>query len=73
MINSISGKKIISEIPLDRLLLESDGPFIKFREELFVPSHNIHIVIGLSEILNISQEKTLNILHSNFKCILQKP
>lgn len=70
MTKSISGQKIISEIPLDRLLLESDGPFIKFNGELFVPSHNIHIVSGLSKILNISQEKLLDILNRNFKSIL---
>jgi len=70
MIKSVSGRKIISEIPLERLLLESDGPFIKFREEHFVPSYNIYTVNELSILLNISINKTLNLLHDNFKSIL---
>jgi len=72
MTKSVTGKKIISEIPLDRMLLESDGPFIKFGEDLFTPSHNVHIVKGICEILNISQENMFSELQRNFKFILTK-
>src|SRR5690606_4756089 len=47
MTKSVSGQKIISEIPLNKLLLESDGPFIKFKEELFTPMHNRFTVENL--------------------------
>lgn len=70
MTESVSGKKIISEIPLNRLLLESDGPFIKFNNDLFTPMHNIHTVTNLSNLLNMSKEETLNILQNNFKSII---
>lgn len=70
MTKSVSGQKIITEIPLERILLESDGPFIKYRKELFIPSYNMHTVDNLSKLLNISQEKTLNIVNRNFKSIL---
>lgn len=70
MTKSISGKRIISEIPLERLLLESDGPFIKFNKKLFTPSLNIHTIRGLSNILGISEETTFDIVNKNFKTII---
>lgn len=70
MTKSVSGQKIISEIPLNKLLLESDGPFIKFKEELFTPMHNRFTVENLSKILNISEEKLIFHLYKNFKSII---
>lgn len=70
MTNSVSGKKIIKEIPVERLLLESDGPFIKYKEEVFIPSHNIHTVTNLSKLLNIPQDQMIGIVNKNFRSIL---
>jgi len=70
MVKTDSGKKIISQIPLNRILLESDGPFIKLNKQPFVPNYNIHIVKKLSQILNLNYEELTLILYENFKSII---
>jgi len=37
MLQSMNGLKIINSIPLDRILLETDGPFTKQGETIFTP------------------------------------
>ncbi|SIS49895.1 Qat anti-phage system TatD family nuclease QatD [Belliella pelovolcani] len=37
MVKSLNGKKIIAKIPLNKLLLESDGPFIKNNQKTLHP------------------------------------
>ncbi len=70
MLNSNSGKDIINSIPLERLLLESDGPFIKYNNKPFTPS-NINIVTSkLSQLKNIEQDKMYSNLWDNFKTLL---
>ncbi|QQX78115.1 MULTISPECIES: Qat anti-phage system TatD family nuclease QatD [Aequorivita] len=70
MTKSDSGKKIIAQIPMDRLLLESDGPFIKFNKDVFTPLHNKHTVVILSKALNISLEQTNTLLFNNFRSLI---
>lgn len=67
---SNSGKKIISEIPFDRLLIESDGPFIKFNKKPFTPLNNKIIISNLSKIINKSEKITSDILYNNFKTLI---
>lgn len=70
MTQSISGRKIISAIPTDKLLLESDGPFTKFENNHFTPNENKRIVIELSKILNIDNNTLSDLLHANFKSLI---
>jgi TatD DNase family protein len=44
MLQSARGQKIISWLPLDRVLLETDGPFAKVNGKVMFPS-NVNIVI----------------------------
>jgi TatD DNase family protein len=67
---SDSGKKIISKTPLERLLIESDGPFIKYKKDQFTPMHNKLIIDNLSKLLHISKTEMIDILHNNFKSLL---
>lgn len=70
MTQSASGRKIISEIPINKLLLESDGPFIKFKDELFTPFHNKYTVKNLSNLFNLTEDIMYNILYNNFRSII---
>ena len=70
MTKSTTGKKIISEIPMDRLLLESDGPFIKYNNTPFTPLDNKHTVDNLSPLFNLSQTELSHILYNNFKSVV---
>ncbi|WP_417876136.1 TatD family hydrolase [Winogradskyella sediminis] len=71
MTKSAFGKKLISNIPIDRWLLESDGPFIKFNEERLTPIHNIHTISNLSRITGFSSEIIMEILGKNFKSLIR--
>lgn len=67
MIMSENGKKIISRIPLNRLLTESDGPFIKIEKKIIRPK-NVNLVINyLAYIYNIPELEIENIIKNNFK------
>ncbi len=71
MFNSESGKKIIKNIPDNRLLIESDAPFIKLNKNKYFNTTDIEkIIIKLAEIRNISIDDMSIILSNNFKNIL---
>lgn len=71
MFNSINGLKIINHIPLDRLLLESDFPFvIKGNKEIFKVTDINDIVINLAKNRNKSYEEIVKQLGSNFRDLL---
>ncbi|MDR6564224.1 MULTISPECIES: Qat anti-phage system TatD family nuclease QatD [unclassified Arcicella] len=55
MIDSANGRTIISKIPIDKMLTESDGPFVKFNQKTVHPW-------DLTVVLNyISTSKQLNV------------
>lgn len=70
MLNSDSGKRIINMIPSNRILIESDAPFIKVQGRFFRPTDLIAITSSLSSHQNISLENMRSILWTNFKDII---
>ncbi|MDR0659740.1 MAG: TatD family hydrolase [Prevotellaceae bacterium] len=66
MLNSESGCKIISNIPNDRLLIETDSPFTFINGTIFSLKDLGYIVESLSRIKNISYDEMKNILWQNF-------
>jgi TatD DNase family protein len=66
MVNSNKGRNIIKKIPIDRILLESDGPFIKLNNKPFRPSSLNKIVESISELHSISQIEMEGVLHKNY-------
>ena len=58
------GREIISAIPKDRLLTESDAPYNK-RSDIN------QVILYLSRIWNISREEVDSIVESNFKRLLK--
>lgn len=71
MVNSKTGISIINEIPTDRLLLETDAPFIKLLEEPFRPNDIPKIISRMAEILKMSYEELHSILWNNFNTIIR--
>jgi len=70
MVSSNSGREIIKQLPLNRILLETDAPFIKFKDQPFRPSNISAIVNNLSQILNLSKDEMAIVLWKNFKYII---
>lgn len=63
------GRNIIDNIPLDKLLVESDGPFSKVNSRRFVPSNleQVYSIIGATT----EQQNAANIVWNNFNRLLQ--
>lgn len=65
MTRTIKGKRIISEIPIEYILPESDGPFASIRNNPVMPWEAINIVPDLSEVYGIPKEQILKQLVKN--------
>ena len=68
--NSLELAKTVSIIPLDKLLVETDSPYlapVPFRGKANEPSYIIHTVKKLSEIKNVANEIIISNTTSNFK------
>lgn len=72
MIKSISGQKIISKIPKDNVLTETDGPFIKKGSEPLLPGEVEEVIVYLSKVWNISIDEVQNIININFRRLISK-
>lgn len=68
MLNSKNGQNIFSQIPQDRVLLESDCPFVKIRNREYRPIDMDETIQKIEIFWN--QEKTRSILWNNFKSLL---
>lgn len=63
MFLSEHGREIISKIPRERVLTESDAPYNR-------KSDISHVVIGLAELWNIRRENVIHLVNNNFKELL---
>lgn len=70
MINTKSGQEILKNISKEKLLTESDGPFIEFKGKIVKSSDIIHIHSYLSKLWNMSMEEVGGLIYGNFKTIL---
>ena len=73
--NAIRLREIISSIPLDRLLVETDSPFLSpspFRGKINEPKNIKYICEYLSDFYNISLDKFVSITDNNFYNLFSK-
>ena len=70
MIRSNNGKRIIANIPLERILIESDAPVTKGLEKNYSIKFMEDIYRFISETRNIDEEELGIILKNNFRTIL---
>lgn len=70
MANSKKGMQLIKSMPLDKLLIESDGPFSKINGKKFTYDKLYQVYDNLE---NLLEEKNLKeIIYNNFKNIISK-
>lgn len=68
MAQSENGRKIINSIPIERILLETDGPFIKIGNQ---PSTPLLTNLILNEIIKLKrQENVLTTINENLRTVL---
>ncbi|OEE51650.1 Qat anti-phage system TatD family nuclease QatD [Vibrio splendidus] len=70
MLHSERAKRVISWLPKDRVLLESDGPFAKVKGRVVFPSDVSEVVKYLSEQWNTSVDAVQFQLKSNLRTLL---
>lgn len=72
MISSTSGQKIISNIPRDKVLTETDGPFINKGIKPLFPGEVQEVFIYLSKIWDVTIVEAQDIISMNFKKLITK-
>lgn len=70
MISSAKGRQIVSAVPQDKLLTESDGPFVKVDNRPARPRDVELVVRGLAELYNSTASQVTGTLHNNFRVML---
>lgn len=70
MIRNNNGKDIISKIPKNRVLTETDGPFVKVNNKVARPKDVEYIEAYLSKIWNLSTIEVSELIKENFTSIL---
>jgi len=67
MLSTMSSRQIVGEIPIDKLLLESDGPFVTINNNLVRPLDIKIVVERIAKIKNLDLEATSRIIEENFR------
>jgi len=70
MIKSLSGRKIIAKIQKDKILTETDGPFVSFGEKPINPGEVQSVIKYLAQIWLIPETDVMRVIHNNFKTLL---
>lgn len=70
MLRTANGRKIINKLPLERILVESDGPFTKSFKHNYNVSSIKETIIEIAKVKSINIEDLNIILKDNFKRLL---
>jgi TatD DNase family protein len=70
MLNSKRGLKNISWMPKDRVLLETDGPFAKYNNEILYPSDVCHVINHLAVLWGMSNQAVEIQLKDNLRILV---
>ena len=70
MIRGAKGRRILRELPMDRVLPETDGPFVRNGSVPFMPWDAMTIVGTIASIWNTTHERARNQLKSNLVVLL---
>ncbi|KAA9340119.1 Qat anti-phage system TatD family nuclease QatD [Adhaeribacter soli] len=71
MASSVKGKRLILNIPSDKLLTETDGPFIEVERKPALPSDVVLTLEKLATMRDISIDSQRSIIFNNFKSLLE--
>lgn len=71
MVMSDRGKTLISAMPIDRVLTESDGPFVKIFGRECKPENLGFVAKELAKIWNLSQQQAQQKIYENFLSLLK--
>lgn len=67
MLTSVRAKKVISWLPKDRILLETNGPFAKVKGGILYPSDVVNVSLYVADLWNTSVCEVTDQIRSNLK------
>ncbi|EHY0929287.1 Qat anti-phage system TatD family nuclease QatD [Vibrio parahaemolyticus] len=70
MLTSDRAKKVISWLPKDRILLETDGPFAKLKGNIVYPSDVTSVCLYLAELWSTSTVQVTEQIRSNLRSLV---
>jgi TatD DNase family protein len=70
MARSERGRRLISEVPRDRVVTETDGPFVMVDNASAVPRDVARVVRTLSLVWQVDEPEACQIVHRNFSAVL---
>ncbi|MBO9508790.1 Qat anti-phage system TatD family nuclease QatD [Thalassospira sp. A3_1] len=73
MLATPTGKRAVSSIPLNRLLTETDGPFVMDGMDVVRPGHVQPALMTLAELLNLQEDDLRFKVIQNLKTMLTHP
>ena len=66
MLTSQSGQRVIETVPRDRILTESDGPYVKIGREAAKPSDISTVLAGIGKSWDVAADEVESIVAANF-------
>lgn len=72
MIHTKKGALIVSQIPKNCILTETDGPFGKFRNKILMPWDAVQVIPELATIWSIDTNEVNAIISNNFRELISK-
>lgn len=73
MMSSKSGRALASSMPRDRVLTETDGPFVKLNRRPATPRDSALAVKALSELWRVEPEEARDLIVQNLRTLLAEP
>jgi len=70
MLSSASGQRVIAQTPRERILVESDGPFVNFQGRVSNPTDVALVYQELAAHWNVSKEAAVASIKSTFESIV---
>lgn len=67
MLASSKGRQLVAKIPLDRLLTETDGPFVRVGNDVARPHDVAGVISGLAEVMDLDPLQIAQALYNNFR------
>ena len=72
MLVSESARRRIREIPMERLLTETDGPFVSVGDRGAEPTDVLQILGGLADLHDMEIQEMRALVFSNFRAVLER-
>ena len=67
------GMSLVAEVPRERVLTETDGPFVAFDDEPAQPHRVTAVLEGLATVWGTTAEESCRIVYENFSSLLKRP